>query len=108
MVKAKSGCPDCRERLEEAPKGVVSLGNSTLFMIESSMNLQQVRKALSAELNSLDAQRTRIQAAIDALGGAAKLGRPPGTGRPKMSKAARAKIAKAQRERWAKWKAAKK
>ena len=72
------------------------------------MNLQQIRKALSTELNSLDARRAKVQTAIKALGGGAKLGRPPGTKRkPKISAAGRATISKAQKARWAKLKAAK-
>jgi hypothetical protein len=72
------------------------------------MNISKLLKSLRNELKSLDAQREKIQAAIDALGGGKKLGRPPGSGRRKMSAAAKAKIAAAQRARWAKWKAAKK
>jgi hypothetical protein len=71
------------------------------------MNLEQIRKALTKELNALDAQRAKIQGALDSLGGG-KLGRPPGSGKSKMSPAARAKIAAAQRARWAKVRAAKK
>jgi hypothetical protein len=71
------------------------------------MNLQQIRKALSTELKSLEARRAKLQAAIKALGGGTKLGRPPGKKKSKMSAKARAAIAKAQRARWAKWKAAK-
>jgi hypothetical protein len=74
------------------------------------MTLQQIRKALINELNSLDARRAKLQTAIKALGGvqigavSAKSGRR----KPKFTKAGLARIAAAQRARWAKLKAAKK
>jgi hypothetical protein len=68
----------------------------------------QIVAHLEKSAKHLRAELEKVESAIKALGGGAKLGRPPGTGRPKMSKAARAKIAAAQRARWAKWKAAKK
>jgi hypothetical protein len=74
------------------------------------MNSQQILKALNSELHTLDARRTQLQTAIQALGGGARLGRPPGKvkGKPHFSAKARASIAKAQRARWAKIKAAQK
>jgi hypothetical protein len=75
------------------------------------MNLQQIRKALSTELNSLDARRAKIHTAIKALGGVrVGSGKASVTIRrkPKFSKAARGRIAAAQRARWAKIKAAQK
>jgi len=77
------------------------------------MNLTQIRKALSTELNSLDARRAKLQMAIKALGGV-RLGKSKSTvsaavrRKPKFTKAGLARIAKAQRERWAKIKAAQK
>jgi hypothetical protein len=77
------------------------------------MNLQQIRKALSTELNSLDARRAKVQTAIKALGGV-RLGTSKGAvsavvrRKPKFTKAGLARIAAAQRKRWAKIKAAQK
>jgi hypothetical protein len=75
------------------------------------MTLQQIRKALINELNSLDARRVKLQTAIKALGGvrigdavSAKSGRR----KPRFTKAGLARIAAAQRARWAKIKAAQK
>jgi hypothetical protein len=78
----------------------------------NAMNIYQL-------LSELQAARTRISTAIDALNQingsapAKRLGRPPASTSPllvakkrTMSKAARAKIAAAQRARWAKQKRA--
>jgi len=72
------------------------------------MNLQQIRDALSAELQTVDARREKLQTAIEALGGVrVGSGKAPVTIRrkPKFTKAGLARIAAAQRKRWAKLKA---
>jgi hypothetical protein len=69
----------------------------------------QIVAHLEKSASSLRAELERVESAIRALSGGAELGRPHGTKRkPKISKAGRAAIARAQRERWAKLKAAKK
>jgi hypothetical protein len=76
------------------------------------MNLQQIRKALSTELNKLDARRAKVQAAIKALSGL-HVGRGQASTnsvtirrKPKFTRAGLERIAAAQRARWAKVKAA--
>lgn len=64
-----------------------------------AMNLQTVVKELKAE-------RDRLDGAISALSGVS--GNHRKSEKRKLSAAARASIAKAQRERWRKFKAAKK
>ena len=59
---------------------------------------------LPAVLAQLKQERDKLNRAIEALSGAT--GKPTG-GRPKLSAAARARIAAAQRARWAKIKAKK-
>jgi hypothetical protein len=77
------------------------------------MNLQQIRKVLSTELKSLDARRAKLEMAVRALGGVrVGGGKPLKTAvvrrKPKFTKAGLARIAAAQRARWAKLKAGKK
>jgi hypothetical protein len=60
---------------------------------------------LGAVLAQLKAERTKLDRAIEALSGLA--GNSAGRGRHKLSAAARARIAAAQRARWAKFKAKK-
>jgi hypothetical protein len=67
----------------------------------------QIAAHLERSAKHLRAELERVESAIKALGGGAKLGRPTGKKKSKMSAKARAAIAKAQRARWAKWKAAK-
>jgi hypothetical protein len=72
----------------------------------------QIAAHLEKSAKHLRAELERVESAIAALaGGQKKLGRPPGKvkrSRRKMSAAGRAAIAKAQKARWAKIKAAKK
>ncbi len=75
------------------------------------MNIQQIRNALSTELQTLDARREKLHMAIKALGGVrVGSGKASVTIRrkPKFTKAGLARIAAAQRKRWAKLKAAQK
>lgn len=74
-----------------------------------SMNTKGIISQLSKQASRLKIQLDRTEKAIEALSGlggvkAARVGRR----KSKMSASARAKIAAAQRARWAKWKAAKK
>jgi len=74
---------------------------------EALNHLQQERDRLQAEADRMAAELRRINKAIAALAdgtdrpaaGTGKRGRPPGS---KLSAEARAKIAAAQRARWAK------
>jgi hypothetical protein len=68
----------------------------------------QIVAHLEKSAKHLRAELEKVEAAIKALGGGAKIGRPPGKKKSKMSAKARAAIARAQRARWAKWKAAQK
>lgn len=56
-------------------------------------------------IKELEAQRDRLQSAIDALngvtGGASKRGTGSRQGRKKLSAAARARISRAMKQRWA-------
>jgi hypothetical protein len=76
------------------------------------MNLQQIRKALSAELNKLDARRAKVQMAMKALDelpvcrGQSSTNSVTIRRKPKFTKAGLERIAAAQRARWAKVKAA--
>jgi hypothetical protein len=74
------------------------------------MNLQQIRDALSAELQTVDARREKLQTAIKALGGV-RVGsgkaRVTIRRKPKFTKAGLERIAAAQRARWKKIKAGK-
>lgn len=72
-----------------------------------------ILSALKSEASKLQQQLDTLNSAIKALGGKNSVGRPNGrpNGRRKkrhMSASARARIAKAQRARWAKVRAAKK
>jgi hypothetical protein len=60
---------------------------------------------LGAVLAQLKAERAKLDRAIEALGGI--VGKSTGDGRRTLSPAARARIAAAQRARWAKFKAKK-
>jgi len=62
--------------------------------------LRQQREQLNSQLSHLD---QAIQA-LSRLNGAAGLNTGRGTGGRRMSASARARIAAAQRKRWAKWK----
>lgn len=60
-------------------------------------------------VQQLKQQRSRLDAAIQALEGVRGRGRPPGsTKRRTMSAAARERIAQAMKARWAQWKKAQK
>lgn len=62
-----------------------------------------VLQTLKSERDRLQKDLNKLNAAIDALRGAASAGRTTGTGkRPTLSAAGRARIAAAQRARWAK------
>lgn len=61
---------------------------------------------LGAIVVQLKAERARLDKAIEALSGVS--GKPGGGGTRKLSAAARARIAAAQRARWAKFKVKKK
>jgi hypothetical protein len=71
--------------------------------------LNQVVKQLESQRRQTERELDQINQAIKALtslGGTAKRGRPPGKRRkPQFSKAGLARIAAAQRARWAKIKA---
>ena len=77
-------------------------------------NLTRALQHLRSEQQRLQKDLQRVQAALTALGSLNHRGpgRPAGSRTVrrlrKMSAAARARIAAAQRARWAKWKAAKK
>ena len=79
-------------------------GNTALMKI---LHPSQFIAHLEKSAKHLRAELERVENAIKALGGGVKLGRPPGKKKSKMSAKARAAIAKAQRARWAKIKAAK-
>jgi membrane glycosyltransferase len=65
-----------------------------------------VLQTLRSERDRLQEDVDRLNAAIKALAGSAtSTGRPAANERPALSAAARARIAKAQRARWAKLKA---
>ena len=67
-----------------------------------------ILSALKTEASKLEQQLDTLNSAIKALGGNS-LGRPDGRRKKRhMSASARARIAKAQRARWAKVRAAKK
>jgi len=64
---------------------------------------------IQSAIRELEAERDRINAALNALYGIGKSGRGrPRGGRRHLSPAARQRIAAAQKARWAKWKAGKK
>lgn len=86
--------------------GVGDFGNN------AGMNLQQIRKALSAERNPLDARRVKVQTVVKALGGV-RVGRGQVSTKsaaiirkPKFTRFGSEKIAAAQPVRRAKGKAA--
>jgi mevalonate kinase len=62
---------------------------------------------LGAVLKQLEAERTKLDKAIDALSGLTGKSSGGGRGPRRISAAARARIAAAQRARWAKFKAKK-
>jgi len=67
-----------------------------------------VLQTLKSERERLQKEVNRLSSAIKALGGSASTGRNTATRRrPKLSAAARARIAAAQRARWAKIRAKK-
>jgi hypothetical protein len=86
----------------DAPK------HSTFEGIMTTLN--QVVHQLQARRRLTEQELEKLNLAIKALtGGTARLGRPPGQrSKPKFSKAGLARIAAAQRKRWAKIKAAQK
>ena len=98
-------------RQESNSDGGTELVSQFGFWYQRGMNLQQIRKALSIELNSLDARRAKLHTAIKALGGV-RVGRGRASvkirRKSKFTKAGLARIAAAQRARWAKLKTAKK
>jgi hypothetical protein len=61
-----------------------------------------VLQALKSERDRLQKDVNKLNAAINALGGSASLGRTMASKRSTLSSAARARIAAAQRARWAK------
>lgn len=61
-----------------------------------------VLQTLTSERDRLQTDVNRLNSAIRALGGTTSTGRTPASKRPTLSEAARAKIAAAQRARWAK------
>ena len=66
-----------------------------------------ILSALKSEASKLQQQLNRVNSAIEALGGRNSIGRPNGHRRKRhMSASARARIAKAQRARWARIKKA--
>ena len=76
-------------------------------MIAAQLKLLPVRQPmtnLSAVVTQLKAERAKLDRAIAALNGSTTRN---GTGRRKLSVAARKRIAAAQRARWAKYKAKK-
>ncbi len=69
----------------------------------------QIVAHLEKSAKHLRAELEKVESALAALGsGQKKLGRPPGKRKGKMSAAGKARIAAAQRARWAKIKAAQK
>lgn len=69
------------------------------------LNMHRITKDLRRELDDAKHQVTRLETALHALNGAGGTHRAGGT--RILSKDARARIAEAQRARWAKYKAAK-
>ena len=68
----------------------------------------EIVSALKSEASKLQNQLNSINSAMEILGGKNSVGRPNGRRKKRhMSASARARIAKAQRARWAKIKAAK-
>jgi hypothetical protein len=72
-------------------------------------NIHAVLKQLQGQRNDLERQIKQLDSALSALGSLDGAGRGRGRGGPRrMSAAARARIAAAQKKRWAAWKAARK
>jgi|SRR5215469_8547359 len=92
-----------KEKLEQTPRHDGNRKQSNLPRQESEHEMAD----LSAIVAQLKAERAKLDKAIEALSGVAgKSG--GGGGTRKLSAAARARIAAAQRARWAKFKAKKK
>jgi hypothetical protein len=69
--------------------------------------LRQEESKFEKQANAAQQQLDTVRAAIKLFGGISKNGRPMGRKKRVLSAAARAKMARAQRERWAKFRAAK-
>jgi|HubBroStandDraft_6_1064221.scaffolds.fasta_scaffold13962_4 hypothetical protein len=70
------------------------------------MSIIATLKSLKVERQKLESRLKQINAAISTLG--SLNGHTPKVGKNKMSASGRARIAAAQRARWARWKRAKK
>jgi hypothetical protein len=86
-------------------KGVAANLETTKLFMDSLKKYVSLHQSLLAEKAQLE---TRLNAINKALNGSTESASPKGRKKRKMSKAARAKIAAAQRARWAKHKANKK
>jgi hypothetical protein len=75
--------------------------------VKSSHMESETMADLSAVLAQLKAERAKLDKAIEALSGLAGNSGSGGTRRGRLSPEARARIAAAQRKRWAKFKAKK-
>ena len=69
--------------------------------------LKQEEAKFEKQVNAAQQQLDNVRAAITLLGGMNGSGKATGQKKRVMSAAARAKMAKAQKERWAKFRAAK-
>jgi hypothetical protein len=67
-------------------------------------NVTAVVTQLQEQRGELNSQLSRLDQAIQALSGFGGVARAGRTGKRRMSAPARARIAAAQRKRWAKWK----
>ena len=82
--------------------------SKTAKMNIATLSSSQLRKAAGIKDRIEELQNELVKILGNAVGNGSPMAKGPKAGRRKMSAAAKAKIAAAQKARWAKWNAAKK